>query len=254
MLKKWMITGSALFLLTACGTATTNESMDTPTQPSRNEANTMNNETKNTEPVKNTNTTIEEQSIVEEPNTTTTPTRNTNNEKAVEDHTAHKENITNSTTNNAKSNQSNTVDITNPAVSLTEAVKIFNEAYPNAKIESVDLDVDFGRLNYDIDGFDSTKEYEVEIDVITKELRVNKIENDKEYKQALDFSSIIAPSKAIEIASKQSEVNGLSPIGWTLEAEHGLQIYTIEYRKDRYEIEIAINATSGEVLEVEMDD
>jgi len=155
---------------------------------------------------------------------------------------------------NAIANQSTTVDLTNPTVSMTEAVNIFKEAYPDAKIESIDLDADFGRLHYDIDGFDSSKKYEIEIDATTKELKENKVETERDNNESLDFSAIIDPAKAIEIASKKTEVEGLSPTGWSLEAEHGKQTYTIEYEKNGSDIEIKINALTGEILKVEIDD
>ncbi|MBM7610033.1 putative membrane protein YkoI [Lysinibacillus composti] len=146
-------------------------------------------------------------------------------------------------------------DLTNPTVSMTEAVNIFKEAYPDAKIESIDLDTEFGRLHYDIEGFDSSKEYEIEIDATTKEIKENKVETDRrDTNESLDFSAIIDPAEAIEHASKKTEVEGLSPTGWSLEAEHGKQTYTIEYEKNGSDIEIKINATTGKILKVEIDD
>lgn len=147
-----------------------------------------------------------------------------------------------------------TVDITNPTVSMEEAVNIFKEAHPDAKIESIDLDSDFGRLHYDIEGFDSSKEYEMEIDATTKEIKENEVENDRERDEALDFSTVIKPAKALEIASARTEVDGLSPTGWKLEADDGIQKYTVEYEDRDTEVDIKINATTEEILDVEMDD
>ncbi|MFC5559885.1 PepSY domain-containing protein [Ureibacillus thermophilus] len=72
--------------------------------------------------------------------------------------------------------------------------------------------------------------------------------------EILDFSSIMNPKEAIEIASQISEVQGLAPIGWSLDAEYGVQIYTVEFRDSYTEIEAKINANTGEILEVEVDD
>ena len=192
-----------------------------------------------------TDTTEENVSTTKQPSTVSEAnTTNKNNEtSAVGD------------SSNATPNQSTTVDLTNPTVSMTEAVNIFIEAYPDAKIESIDLDADFGRLHYDIEGFDSSKEYEIEIDATTKEIKENKVETDRrDNNESLDFSAIIDPAKAIEIASKKTEVEGFSPTGWTLEAEHGKQTYTIEYEKNGSDIEIKIDASTGEILKVEVDD
>ena len=106
MFKKLMITGCTLLLLTACGTDTTDENASTTNQPS----------------------------TMSEANTTNNT--NTNNESsAVKD-----------TSDASTPNTSTTVDLTNPTVSMTEAVNVFKEAHPDAKIESVDLDTDFGSI------------------------------------------------------------------------------------------------------------
>ena len=212
MFKKLMITGCTLLLLTACGTDQTEENGSTTNQ---------------------TSTTSEAN--------TTNQTETNNGSSAVKD-----------SSNTSTPNASTTMDITNPTVSMTEAVNVFKEAHPDAKIESVDLDNDSGRLHYDIDGFDSSKEYETEIDATTKEIKENGVDTERENDESIDFSAIIDPAKAIEIASTRAEVDGLTPTGWSLEADDGKQKYTIEYDEmNDSDIEIKINAITEEVLEVE---
>jgi uncharacterized membrane protein YkoI len=212
MFKKLMITGCTLLLLTACGTDQTEENGSTTNQ---------------------TSTTSEAN--------TTNQTETNNESSAVKD-----------SSNASTPNESTTVDITNPTVSMTEAVNVFKEAHPDAKIESVDLDNDSGRLHYDIDGFDSSKEYETEIDATTKEIKENEVDTERENDESIDFSAIIDPAEAIEIASTRAEVDGLTPTGWSLEADDGKQKYTIEYDEmNDSDIEIKINAITEEILEVE---
>ncbi|WP_339172540.1 PepSY domain-containing protein [Anoxybacillus sp. FSL W8-1294] len=146
------------------------------------------------------------------------------------------------------------VDITNPTVSMKEAVDTFLEAYPDANIESIDLDSGFGGLHYKIDGFDSANEYAAVIDAETKEMKVNEVEANRDREEALDFSNIIEPNEAIEKASAKDEVNGFTPTGWSLEVENGKSQYSIEYKKNADEIEIKVDATTGEILKVEMND
>ncbi|MBY0099631.1 PepSY domain-containing protein [Mesobacillus maritimus] len=88
--------------------------------------------------------------------------------------------VTNDSSNEDTQNTSNQTDITNPAVSMEEAVKVFQEAHPDAKVESIDFDNDSGRLHYDFDGFDSSKEYEMEIDASTKEIKEREVEKDRD--------------------------------------------------------------------------
>lgn len=185
-----------------------------------------------------TNTTKENTSTANQSNTTSENNNTTNEAGAVKD---------------ASNAQSKTVDITNPTVTMSEALNVFKEAHPDAKIESVHLDADlFGRLRYDINGFDTSKEYETEIDATTKEIKTNEVDTERDTNESLDFSSIIDPAKALEIASTTAEVSGLSPTGWSLEVESGKQIYTIEYEKNR--VDIKINATTEEILGVEIED
>jgi len=212
MFKKLMITGCTLLSLTACGTATTGE---------------------------NTSTTNQSSAAIE--------TTSTNNTNTINESSAFKDSSNASTPNTSKA-----VDITNLTVSMTEAVNVFKEAHPDAKIESIDIDSDSGRLHYEIDGFDSSNEFETEIDATTKEIKENEVESERDTDESLDFSAIIDPAKAIEIASTKVEVEGLSPTGWSLEAEDdGKQTYTIKY--DDSDIEIKINAVTEEILEVEID-
>ena len=214
MFKKLLITGCTLLLLTACGTDQTEENGSTTNQ---------------------TSTTSEAN--------TTNQTETNNESTAVKD-----------SSNASTPNTSTAMDITNPTVSMTEAVNIFKEAHPDAKIESIDLDTDSGRLHYDIDGFDSSNEYETEIDATTKEIKENEVDTERENDESIDFSAVIDPAKAIEIASTRAEVEGLTPTGWSLEADDGKQKYTVEYdQNDDNDIEIKINAITEEILEVESD-
>ena len=124
-------------------------------------------------------------------------------------------------------NTSKADEITHPDLSLAEAVDIFKEAYPGVEIESIDFETKRS-LYYDIDGFDEAKEYEVEIDATTKEIREKKVETDRDHnEESLDFSVMIDPKEAIEIASLLKEVAGLSLTGWSLDVDDGIQKYTI---------------------------
>lgn len=165
------------------------------------------------------------------------------------------ETATSTEVNNTNVSTANTsVDIANPTVTLKEAVDIFLQSYPYAKIESIELGTEFGQLNYEIDGFDSAKEYEVKIDAATKEMKVVEAEADTSGDEALDLSNIIEPKEAMEQASAAEEAKGFSPTSWSLEVENGKQVYTIEFRKNATEIDVKVDAATGEVLEKEIND
>lgn len=115
------------------------------------------------------------------------------------------------------------------------------------------LDRDDGRWHYDFEGFDSKKEYEMEIDATTGEVREHEVDSDRDNDEYLDFSKIISPAKAIEIASTNAEVKGLSPTDWSLEADDNKQKYTIDYDQNDSDIDIKVNAITGEIIEVDVD-
>lgn len=205
MLKKFLITGSALFLLTACN---------------------------NTE--ESTNNTAE----------STSDTASTQNLKEKNEDTGNAEKITSETSAN----------ITEVAVSLDDAVAIFQESHPDAKIHSVDLDTSFGKYEYEVTGQDASTEYEMTIDATTKEVLNEETETETDRESSLDLSVIIEPSAAIEPASTVAETNGLTPESWSLDADNGVQIYTVNFEEGRSEVEVEVNAETGEILHVEIDE
>ena len=145
-------------------------------------------------------------------------------------------------------------DTLNTTVSLKDAVSVFQSKHPEAQIHSVELDSKFGNLQYDITGSDSSYEYEMRIDANSKEILEDRSEAEREMESFLDFTTIVDPADAIQNASANSQVNGLSPISWKLEAERGTPNYSIKYGKDFSEIEVYVNASTGELMGVELDD
>ncbi|QCR33829.1 PepSY domain-containing protein [Lysinibacillus sp. SGAir0095] len=143
-------------------------------------------------------------------------------------------------------------NITEVTVSLQDAVAIFQESHPEAKIHSVDLDTSFGKYEYDVTGQEASTEYEMTIDAETKEVLKEETETEVDREGTLDFSKIIEPSAAIEFASSVPETNELIPESWSLEADNGIQSYTVNFEKGRSEVEVEVNAETGEILHVEI--
>lgn len=145
-------------------------------------------------------------------------------------------------------------DTLNTTVSLKDAVAVFQSKHPEAQIHSVELDSKFGSLQYDITGLDSSYEYEMRIDANSKEILEDRSEAEREIESFLDFTTIVDPADAIQNASTNSQVTGLSPTSWKLETENGTPNYSIKYEKDFSEVEVYINASTGELMGVELDD
>lgn len=145
-------------------------------------------------------------------------------------------------------------DIMEVATSLKDAVTIFQESHPEAAIHSVDLDTSFGKYEYEVTGQDASKEYEMTIDAATKKVLKEETDTEIEREGTLEFSSIIEPSAAIESASSAPETNELLPESWSLDAENGIHIYTVNFEKGTSGVEVEVNAETGEILHVEIDD
>ena len=171
-----------------------------------------------------------------------------------------KEDIKNSTETSSEQAEQNTtetstkLDILNITVSLKEAVAVFQSAHPEAQINSVELESNMGNLQYEITGLDTSYEYEMRIDANSKEVLADMNEIERETKPFLDFTEIIDPADAIQTASTSDQVSGMSPISWKLEAEYGAQNYSIKYGKVFSEVEVYVDALTGELLGVELDD
>jgi len=127
-------------------------------------------------------------------------------------------------------------------------------------IESVELEKNNGNTFYevDIDG-EKSKEYEVRVDAYNaKVLNVREDNNDQddddddddERDNVASNTKLITEAKAIEIAQKQTK-GTLSEI--KLDSDDGRYEYEIELRTAKGKAEFTIDASTGEILESELD-
>ena len=114
------------------------------------------------------------------------------------------------------------------AVSLEKVTTAFEKKYPEAKITSLQLDTDFGRYFYEIEGVDQQKEYQVEVNAETGEFTKEKVETldadeqngVKMQEEALDLTKIISREQATTLAEKAAKVGQATD--WKLEKELGI--------------------------------
>ncbi|MDT2645967.1 PepSY domain-containing protein [Enterococcus dongliensis] len=62
-------------------------------------------------------------------------------------------------------------------VSVADAIKAYQEAYPDSDITSIDLETSLGKYLYKIEGVDDDKEYELRVDANTKAVSKEREEN-----------------------------------------------------------------------------
>lgn len=146
------------------------------------------------------------------------------------------------------------------AVSLEKVTTAFEKKYPEAKITSLQLDTDFGRYFYEIEGVDQQKEYQVEVNAETGEFTKEKVETldadeqngVKMQEEALDLTNIISREQATTLAEKEAKV--AQATDWKLEKELGITYWEVKVKEGQQKIEVKIDAHSGKILTTERDD
>lgn len=146
------------------------------------------------------------------------------------------------------------------AVSLEKVTTAFEKKYPEVKITSLQLDTDFGRYFYEIEGVDQQKEYQVEVNAETGEFTKEKVETldadeqngVKMQEEALDLTNIISREQATTLAEKEAKVGQATD--WKLEKELGITYWEVKVKEGQQKIEVKIDAHSGKILTTERDD
>lgn len=163
-------------------------------------------------------------------------------------------------TSQTSNSQTSSEATTNFKVSVDDAIKAYQEAYPDSDITSVDLETSFGKYLYKIEGVDDNKEYEVRVDADTKEVSKEREENlDTEDKDGvkrkedkLDLDNLLSVEKVSDIAVKH--VGKGKAIDWSLDKDMGKTYWEVKVMDGHKETEVKIDAKSGDVLESETDD
>ncbi|GIO23381.1 PepSY domain-containing protein [Oceanobacillus sp. J11TS1] len=183
-----------------------------------------------------------------EPNTSENANDNNGNTKTDKD--------TNTNDNNTKTDGNNDVDLTSASLTMVDAISAFQEKFPDAKVSSIQLEEEKGELVYDIDGYDDSKEYSAEINQsgeIVAEEEEQKDANDR-YEE-LVLADYITAEEALSTASEAPEADGITPRSWSLEFENDSPVYEVNFEDSgSEEVDVYIDAVSGEQLHVEVDD
>lgn len=142
---------------------------------------------------------------------------------------------------------SNSIDL-----SQNDAINKFNEKYGSKSIKEIELKNKKNKYIYEVEGFDSEKEYKVKIDASSGKILKAKSENldadDKE--EALDLNGLISRSEATKIA--QSKASGKA-VKWSLEMDDRQPVWEVELKDGNKETEVKIDAKSQKILKTKTD-
>ncbi|KAF0817917.1 hypothetical protein KIS4809_3101 [Bacillus sp. ZZV12-4809] len=137
-------------------------------------------------------------------------------------------------------------------ISIEEAKKIaLSEA--EGKVESIELEREKGKQVYEIDVDNGKEDFDIKINALDGEVISVKKEqdDDDQSEKEINAENIISEQKAVEIA--EQEVNGtMKEI--ELDEDDGQILYEVELKTNKGEADVDIDAESGKVLKVELDD
>ena len=156
-----------------------------------------------------------------------------------------------SSDNTSTSSQDTTGSI---KLSQQDAINKFHSQFGNKKIHSIDLKLEGNQYVYEIDGFDSSKEYSVDINAETghaSKVHSEKLDHDDKNKKELNLNGIISRDEASSIAEKHAKGTSME---WSLEQEGNNTYWDVKVGQKHSSTEVKINAHTKKVVSVENDD
>lgn len=150
-------------------------------------------------------------------------------------------------------------------VALNEAVALFQEEYPDAEIEELEVELRNEEYKITIHGFQDNTEYEVEFSVDPVEITKTEEDGDDDSDdEALNLEALITIDEASEIALEEAGSGTITD--WSLDSDDGQFRWDIEVEgaegatatndddDDDNKLHVEIDAETGDVLDVEIDD
>ena len=140
-------------------------------------------------------------------------------------------------------------------ITVEEAKKIaLSEA--EGRVESIELERAKGKQYYEIDIDNGEEDFDIKINALDgKVISINKERDDNDdndqAEKEINGEKIISEQNAIEIAEK--EVNGMMK-EIEIDEDDGQILYEVELQTKKGEADVDIDAETGKVLKVELDD
>lgn len=143
---------------------------------------------------------------------------------------------------------------TNEAIGMEEA-KAAALKQVNGTVESVELESKNGQTYYEVDIDKDKKDYDIYVDAYTAEiLKVEENNFDDDLDDQISTKTteaLLSQQEAMAIATKQ--ITG-EVVKIELDKDDGRYEYEMELKTDKGEADITIDAETGKVLELELDD
>ena len=143
-------------------------------------------------------------------------------------------------------------------VSLTAAIKKFQQQFPNASVTSIELEDQLGRPVYTLEGVGGTQEHELQLNGRTGKVISKKSEMLDQDDQAdaerdrLNLNKVISPSKAVAIAVHDRTGGYASEL--KLDKDNDTTYWEVQVHQGKQQVDVKIDAYEGSILETEHDD
>lgn len=135
-------------------------------------------------------------------------------------------------------------------LSVEQAISIALE-HSEGYVDSIELERERGSVYYEVEVESSTKEYDIYVDAYTGEVLKVKEERVRNGHKSERMKDALSMVEAVAIASER--VPGTVVQG-ELDSDDGQLYYEIEIRSGRDEVEVEVDAFTGDILSVEYDD
>lgn len=156
-----------------------------------------------------------------------------------------------SATNNDDVSKTNKTKVEKTFLSTDEVEKIALQKV-NGVVEEIELERESGKVVYEVDIEKDDIDYDLHIDAYSGEIySIDRDDDDNLSNGHQNSKNIISQADAIATAEKA--VNG-KVVEIEKDEDDGLIKYEVELKTDRGEADVEIEASSGKVLEVKLDD
>ncbi|MHC5247363.1 PepSY domain-containing protein [Enterococcus sp. LJL90] len=167
------------------------------------------------------------------------------------------------TTSNSSSasgtTNSGTTNLDGVTITLEEAIQAYQELHPDTDITNIELDTTLGSYYYTVEGVDDTNEYDVKISASDGSVAEDKTEtldrdeqNGVAREEALNLDNLLPISTISDTALAEAGSGTITE--WNLEKELSTTYWEVTVEINNRETSVSIDAQTGDVLEVDVDD
>ena len=129
----------------------------------------------------------------------------------------------------------------------------FKKLYPDAKVESFQLEVENGNAYYKVDGYDAKNEYEVTVNAMTGDIVKDESEAENTSAKTADIQLEMVESvdKFMELALKDAG-QGFEAGEYEVEFDNGVYVVNVEVVNGNKDVTYKYEFETGKLLEKDM--